>query len=151
MPVNSIYRDILEAVKTKITALGLAGINAANVRVRKLDRMRGLGAPFVVVSPVSDSRQSATNRSDAVGYGVAIVVGDTSNQDLEANLDTLLGHRDKIAKAFRPVVGQSILPGAASVYDSVFESGFVVSPVAFDGQYDVQAFTIRFFTREVRV
>lgn len=145
---SSTLGDILEAVKTTITALDLPDI-ASNVLLKKFPwRRDDVATPAVLIAPQAEQLPNlGTNASDDTGYGVQVVIVRVSNNDLSlAGSDQLLAWRDAIIKAFR----EKRISGIAGSYHTTIEPGPMFDQPAFWTNYDASTLLLRAWVREAR-
>jgi hypothetical protein len=141
---DSIFLQCVIAVRDTIRALGLAGIDAANIVWRKHPWNVGEITAGIFVTPPSETLAPVSNLRDDVGYGVQVTMVQASNQALTTNAGRLLLWREQIRKAF----SEKRLTGVSSVYRCKVEPASVFWPEGFRLQYDVGALLIRCYSRE---
>jgi len=150
----AVHHRCLAAVQSKVRALGLAGLDADSVLVRKLPIDRGLGPqvslPAVLVTPERETMPpgAGVNLRDDVGYAVAVTLVDRDNQEpsLSANLNQYLRWREQIARAFR----HQRLPGVPEIVTCTVEPAGVVGADAWAKNLYVSSLVLRFTSREQR-
>lgn len=146
---ESLYGDLLAAVKTTLLALALPDIGA-NVLLKKFVWFRdGVTYPAAFVAPYNEQwPNQGTNASDDTGYGIAITLVRTSNRvnDLAAD-DQMLSWRETVRKAFR---SQRIGGVSADHYTTLVEPGPVFDPASFGNQFDATIIYLRAWAREGR-
>ena len=111
MSRHATFRD---AVRTKIATLTLTGIDAANIVTRKVPVDRNLTLPGIVICAFGqETFWSEGNSYTSVGYPVAVVIHEASNQVYTAD-DTELTWRQTIFDAFHKK-GGAVVSGAEKV------------------------------------
>lgn len=146
---QSLYGDLLAAVRIKLISLGLAGIGA-NVLLKKFVYFRdGVNFPAAFVCPYNEQWPDAgSNARDDSGYGISICLARTSNHANElAQDDRLLDWRETVRKAFR---SQRIAGAGADHHTTKVEPGPVFDPASFGNQFDATFLTLRAWAREPR-
>jgi hypothetical protein len=146
---ESLYGDLLNAVKTTLLALALPDIGA-NVLLKKFTWLRdGVTYPAAFVCPYNEQWPNlGTNASDDTGYGIAITLVRASNRDnVLASDDQLLSWRETVRKAFR---SQRISGVSTAHYNTLVEPGPVFDPASFGNQFDATVIYLRAWARESR-
>lgn len=147
---------ILTAIHTRIVALALPQINAANVVIRSLPWDSELSPPYVIVSPAPEAAQwdQGTNEKDRIIFGsmVSIVVANT--RDLSTtNMAISLFWRQRIRRCFQNVgkatFNPTLLTGCFHEHTYV-ESGEKFIDTAKRMNYDAQYLLIRTKIKESR-
>jgi hypothetical protein len=146
---ESLYGDLLNAVKTTLISLALPDIGA-NVLLKKFDLLKdGETFPAAFVCPANEQwPNQGTNASDDTGYGILITLARKSNRILDlAQDDQLLAWRETVRKAFR----SGRISGVSSAhYNTLVEPGPVFDPRAFGNMYDATVIYLRAWARESR-
>lgn len=142
---------ILRAVKDRINGLGFSSwLPSAKIFVRWIpgkEAIRINGTPALYICPVgTEVYDNLTIAHDYPGYPVAIVLVDAANNNSEANLARNLDWRTKTQKALR----WQRLAAFTDAYKGELIPDAICDPGAFDKQYLVNAFVMRFFVRETR-
>ena len=149
----SAFYDCLTAVRDRIRSLNLTAISDDDVRVRKLPYGRGFDVdkPLIAVCPINEEfNLGATNERDDIGYGVAIVMLQPSNQDLESHIDRILQWRESIRKSFSCDNVNDLTGAPDSLYVVRLMPGAVFDKAAFDNQFDQSVLVLRLTSRETR-
>jgi len=140
----SVFYDCLTATQTVARGAGLVGVDVANIVIRKLPWVRGVGLPAVVISPIGDAAKWVNNTQVEVGYGVHVAVIAAGSQDLTAGHDQLLYWRQQIEDAMRA----DKLSAVGTVIDVTIEPSGLILSAAFRKMYDASAFVARCRSRE---
>lgn len=117
---TGVHNSILTAARTILAGLTLSGIDAANVKIRKLPSVREVidTLPCVLVSP-SDTPERIEPLSFEDGakhrvvYAVDVVVVAADSADFSTNLSTYLRWREQVRRA----LDQPTLAAVAPVFD----------------------------------
>jgi len=150
----SVYKSIMDAVKTQIEGLSLAGVSNSNIVIRKLATLQEKSGvptlPAVVIAPFASkviAQNAGTNASDDIVYPVVVATIAASNRDVDDSIDArLLWHEQIIGKFIH-----KRLTGVVSVWNCVIDSRDVFEPAAWlNKNHDVGAVVLRFVSREVR-
>lgn len=140
---DSLFKQVLDAVKTAIDGLSLSG--TPTVTVQKQPWSPNSVAAGITVCPAVEQLGDGTNIRNDVGYGVLVAMCQPSNHDLTTGVETLLKWRQKILRAFHNTTAL-----AAVAYSSAVEPGPVFDWGAFLNQWDTSILIIRVKTREAR-
>lgn len=152
--IDSVYWDILCAVRDQIVSLALSGSPTVTLRKLAPDQNLGVGSdapfPVIIVCPEREPTPSGsgTNASDEVVYGVWCIVVDKDNREstIALNLDQRLYWREIIRRQF---INQR-LSGVSSVYTCQVEAANVAIKEAWTSNLFVSAQLLRFISRESR-
>lgn len=150
---DAMFYRILVAVKERIQALSLSGLDADHVIVQKFPFNKKSNAALVdrlttgiFVNPTRETLTFKTNRTDDYGYGVQVTYFTTSNRDLTSHLNRTLTWRDTLWKAN---IFQH-LPGFTEGFNCTPEPGPVFDAGVFAENMDAGSLVLRFFSREAR-
>jgi len=117
---TGVHNAILTAVRNEVAALALAGLAAANVKVRKLPTVREEidTLPCVLVAPAEEPERVEPLSFDPpalwrVVYAVDVVIVAADNADFSTNLDTYLRWREQVRRA----LATPRLAGVPQVFD----------------------------------
>jgi len=145
--------DILAAAAAQVQAIGLAGIDSVNVRMKKFAwrRAESIPIPGVLVCPRDEQFPNlGTNASDDTGYSVQISAVAASNSDNSlAQNNRLLAWRMAIAERFREKRFAS-LANDADQFTTRIEPGPVIDRAAFEAGYDATTVYLRVWVRKGR-
>lgn len=147
---DAAFKQILDAVLSRIKSLSLTDIADASIVLRKRPWDRNITKPAIIVAPAPETRdhQGGSNLLDETGYGCLVAIWAVSNQDLTSDFNRHLQWRQDVTRAFQ---NQSdALTTVVTVTSTHVEPGSVVLPDEFASGYDVQSLVIRVFAREPR-
>lgn len=163
----SIYRAILESVRTKIVGLGLRGLDAGNVAVLKTNVSReevSPGVPGILIAHPFGSVEEFSNvrgvcQKDDVGYPVVITIlasdrgdgtgvpGNVGTQDQLKDHDLYLLWREMVRKAF---INQA-LENVETVYTCNWEPRRIVDESEWKRRnLWASSLVLKFWSRETR-
>lgn len=145
---TSIYKQILDAVKSTISGLSLTRSDGAAVpvvvRKRAFDGTKW--SPGITVAKANIGRGVGTNREDDIGYGVRISIVGTSLQDHLEDLNSFTLWEQRIRNAF----SGKRLSGVTEVFMCVYEPAEPLNDRSYAREdRDVSEFIIRCYTREL--
>ena len=151
---TSVQYRVLDAVQTRLRALGLTGIASGSIIVKKLPLLRALtdnalALPGVIISPTREQRPTTgTNDRDDVVYPVQVAIFSKDQQEktLAVDLTTHTLWRQQISRAFH----NQRLAGVDEVVIASVEPQEVFSLSAWLQQHLVGGLLIRFRCREPR-
>lgn len=145
----SIHNIILDAVKAKILALSLTGIQSTRLLKRWIPRVweEADNTPSCIIAPPGREQMiGMLNNKDDVGYPVVVCFLDKLNQDVTKNMERDLLWRQRVSRAFR----EQRIPGAPLVYKTIVEPDAIVDPTAYQNGYLASLMILRAVTRETR-
>jgi hypothetical protein len=147
---EAVLYQCLDAVRSRIQGLSLAGVQNDQVVIGKVPDDKNRSFPSILITPFqSESLNAAdgTNSRDDLGYPVLVAILAADNQDQQANLDTYLVWREKIRQAFH----NQRLPGVSEIITTAVEPRNIVEPAAwFERNLFVSGLLLRFLSREPR-
>ncbi len=149
----SVTLTVLEAVQTAIVAsIGTASgathtIADANIVDKKVPWSEDdTKLPGVLLTPVPEVEQNATNASDDIAYGVQVTIAQISNRDTEANADRIYYWRERLMGLFR----NKRVTGVTGSWKCTIEPKPVIDLPSFANLYDATAFVVRVWVRTQR-
>lgn len=154
-PYVPVYSRCLTAVWRRIRNLGLAGIAAESIVLRKVAWTReftqgNLDLPGIIVSPEGSEAMplgSGTNLRDDIGYAVLVTILTADNEQVAGSMTSPLQWREEIARAF----GQQRLSDVAEVIRCTVEPRAVVGLEAYQRGLLQSSLVLRFVSRERRI
>lgn len=148
-PTTSVHEAILNAVVTRINAIGLSGLPSARVKLAWIPRAYEVvnSLPCLFVCPFGhETDDSETNNQDDIVYPVVVAMVDTGQGDPVANLSRDLLWREKVSKALR----RQRLAGVVTQFDAAVDYEAVVDATAFSRQYILTTLVLNFWSRQAR-
>ena len=148
MAKQSIFLNILNDIAAQIRAIGLPGISASRVKVRRMPTDGEQMFPGITVHPVTERIGRGVNDRDDIGYGVALtIVQNNSGSSLEG-LDRILMWREQIRHHF---LTQKTIVGEQCVFVIDVEHGYPIDwSSEFRKNYDISSMVLRCWVRENR-
>lgn len=146
--MSSTYLDILQGAKAVIGGLGLTGILADQIRVRKrpvyLAEQDTL--PLIVVSPTQEGIELLTFGSQGIFlFGAMVTIVQESALRWE-DLDFLLEARQKIRRALH----KTSMTGVSAVMDCDYDPSPAYDAAALNAGFDVSTMGFTFKAQEAR-
>jgi hypothetical protein len=147
---DAVWKQVLDAVHSRIQGLTLTDIDDDSIVVRKRPWDRDIVKPAVIVSPAPESRDhlAGNNAFDETVYACLVTVWQVSNQDLTSDLNRHLQWRQDITQAFE---NQQAISGVTNVWQCRIDPIAVEMPNEFVSGYDVQTMIVRAHSLEGRL
>lgn len=149
---DSIHKNILDGFQDVIQALSLTGLDSDQVYVGWDVDVQKVKFPAVFVSPVgTEQLLPGTNRSEDIGYPIAVMILDRHPIDNPSNMDAAILWRESIRQAFinqRPAAVLSLAPTLVTVR---YQPGLIASAAVLPGyELLVQPMAFIAVSRETR-
>jgi len=148
MAFTSTFLDAMIAVRDRVRALNLPGLDNSDVQVRKLPTDGEQFYRGITIHPVRERIGRGVNDRDDIGYGVAITFVQNDPGEWVEHMDRWLHWREKVRQDF---INDSCVTGIEVVFHVRVEPGTVYSEKdILRRDYDIGTMVLRCWVREGR-